>query len=398
MLLWSRVNRTSAPTLLALIAVLFLSSATLYAQSPPIAVDGQVFNGSAGGGSVAGLTITLHLDGATAHDHMDTILDEEGRFRFEDISFDPNLSHGVSVRYQDALYGVDVDLSSGSPLPIALTVYESSDDESVIQATSVSVLFASIDIPSQSIAALEIVNIVNNTDRTYVAGPDPMKLLRFGLPPEAHDLQVDTRLVGADFVQVDRGFALLASVPPGEHELLYSYRFPYSENEETYQKSLLYGATDFRVLAPFEVLKLGSLNLGAPQSIIIGEREYQVIEAANLEPGTQVSLILGNLPSASLSETIGNRVDAVRFEYLAPVLLTLLMVSLVGFALIRRSKPSTQTEALHLSSADENQQQRVISDMLADLERSYQAGDLTEEEYSRRMEVLRSRHPSSDQG
>ena len=124
------------------------------------------------------------------------------------------------------------------------------------------------------------------------------------------------------------------------------------------------------MLAPCEVLKLGSLNLGAPQSITIGEREYQVIEAANLEPGTQVSLILGNLPSASLSETIGNRVDSVRFEYLAPVLLTLLMVSLVGFALIRRSKPSTQTEVLHLSSEDDSRQQRVISDLLADLDRS----------------------------
>ena len=65
--------------------------------------------------------------------------------------------------------------------------------------------------------ALEIVNVVNIGDRTYVPGPEPMNLLRFGLPAGSSELQIDTQLIAADALQVDRGFALTANVPPVEH-------------------------------------------------------------------------------------------------------------------------------------------------------------------------------------
>ena len=89
--------------------------------------------------------------------------------------------------------------------------------------------------------ALEIVNVVNASDRTYVPGAEPMNLLRFGLPPGAKGLQIDTSLVGADAIQVDRGFAVPANIPPGEHEVMFAYHFGYEGQSVTLDKSYLYG-------------------------------------------------------------------------------------------------------------------------------------------------------------
>jgi hypothetical protein len=148
---------------------------------------------------------------------------------------------------------------------------------------------------------------------------------------------VDTNLPGADFVQVDRGFALLASVPPGDHEVMYAYEVPYSGAEAVLTKSLRYGAEYLRVLAPHEFLKLSSDQLGEPKSIAIGGRPYQLLEASDVPKGTQLSLRLGDLPQPSLSDRARRTLDAIHFEYVAPVSLAMLMALLVGYALWRRS-------------------------------------------------------------
>ena len=322
--------------LLALVGAVWYAPVTL-AQQPPLEVQGQVTNATQGARSVSGVTVVLHQESPTASQTQETTTDEEGRFSFEGVVFDPDSIYGVSVRFQGALYVQDIDLSSGSPPPLSLTVYDTSDDDGVLSASSASVLFAWADKSAQVVSALEIVKIVNGSDRTYVPGPEPMNLLRFGLPPGAQGLQVDTALAGADFVQVDRGFALLASVPPGEHEVLYAYEFPYSGTEVTFIKSLAYGAESLRVLAPEEVMGLSSGQLGNPEPVTIGGRLYQLLEATDLPRGARIPLRLDGLPEPSLGERIGQGFDDIRFEYAAPVGLGLFMAMLIAYALWRRA-------------------------------------------------------------
>ena len=219
------------------------------AQAQTRVVEGSIFNATQGGGGVGGLPVTLHQISALGPLNLQTDSDDQGRFRFEDISFDPARAYGVSVRYQGAIYGTDLDLSEGSPPPLRITIYDASSDDTIVSVASASLLLASVDRANQTVAALEIVNLANGSDHAYVPGADPMQLLRFGLPPGATGLQVDTRLIDADYAQVDRGFALFASVPPGEHQLTFSYRFPYEGDELTLEKSYRYGAGNIRVLA-----------------------------------------------------------------------------------------------------------------------------------------------------
>jgi hypothetical protein len=354
-------------------------------------VEGRVTNGTASAGSIAGLEVVFHQESDTGHKHLETATDDEGRFRFEAIIFEPGWRYGVSLIHQGALYGSDLDLSAASPPSVLLTIYEATDADSTISVSAASVLFGGVDGTSQTVWTLEIAKVENNTDMTYVPGPEPMKLLRFGLPPGAQDLQVETSLAGSEMITVDRGFALTASVPPGEYEVMYSYRFVYSGTETGFTKSFPYGAGDLRVLAPPEVGLLSSSQLGDTESVGIGDRSYQLVRASDLARGSRISVELSGLPKSFVGARLGRRLGNVPVEYAAPAGLALLMVSLLGLALWKRrvyrgagapTGPATQSQ-----DAEHN---RLIGE-IAQVEDTFEKGALSEAEYRRRRAALSAR-------
>ena len=342
-----------ALTLLLALALAFaLETSSAEAQSaPPATVAGRVVNATPGGnggngGAVAGAAVTLHMQTLETQDSVRTITDAQGKFRFEGIAVDPGVTYAVSVRYQDALYGEQISLRDGDPPPLTIRVYDAAYDMDAIRVGASSLLFAGADRATQTIAALEIVKVVNDSDHTFVPGNQgPMSLLRFGLPPGADGLQVDTRLLGADIVQVDRGFAVLGSVPPGTHDIMFTYRFPYEGGETEFSKSFPFGADSLRVLSPDEVLRLSHADFGAPEPVSIGERAYQLIETADVARGERVSLRLSGLPSATLGDRIGGALSSARYEYAAPVALGAFLAALIPFAIWRRRRMATQADA-----------------------------------------------------
>ena len=324
----------------ALLATAFALTVAVHAsasaQQSPLSVSGHVVNGSPDSGSVVGLAVTLHMQGETTYDNKVTITDNDGRFTFDGIVYDPALVYGVSVRYQDALYGAEVSLANGTPPPVTIEVYDAVYEQDVIRVGSASLLFADADRMTQTVSALEIVKVINDSDYTFVPGSGgPMSLLRFGLPPGAEGLQVDTRLLGADVVQVDRGFAVIGSVPPGEHDIMFTYAFPYDGAETTFTKNFPFGADSLRVLSPNEVLTLASEEIGVPEPVTIGERPYQLIETAGIERGRRIDVQLSGLPRTTLADRAQNAVTNASYEYLAPALLAIFLTALIPFAIIR---------------------------------------------------------------
>ena len=364
-----------------------VDSASLEAQTESRTVEGVVVSGTAGESDMFGQIVTLHRVTAAGFDDITTLTDDTGAFRFEDIEYDPSTRYGVSVRYQDAIYGTDLDMSTGSPPPVTLTVYEATHDDSIVSAGGVSLLLAAADSSDQTLAALEIITLVNRSDMAYVPGTGVMELLRFGLPPDATELSLDTRLIGADFIQVDRGFALLASVPPGEHEIMFSYRFPYQGETFTLDKSYRYGAESLRILAPKEVVSISVEGLGEPESVMIGDRQYRVLEAEGLSRGESLSLELDGLPTPGVTDRVGNSLSGIRFQYAAPVALGVLMIALLAYGAIwkttgqRRESPTSETYS----------ERAVIIRMISDLTDTYESGDISDEEYRQRLMVLNAR-------
>ena len=221
-------------------------------------------------------------------------------------------------------------------MPITLTVYDVTSDESALAVGSASLLVSAVDRASETVWVHELVQIVNDTDVAYVPGPSPMSLLRFGLPPGALDLQVDTTLLGADVLQVDRGFSLTAGVPRGSHDVMFAYRFPYHGTEAALEKTLWYGAQSVRVLAPTELVEIAVEGFGAPDVVTIGERGYTVYEGFGLARGVRLAVRLSGLPEASIGERVDSRLRRVPLQYAAPAGLGVVMALTIATVLWRR--------------------------------------------------------------
>ena len=358
---------------LLLMVVAGAGAAAAQEQPTTIVVEGTVLDGTAGGHVGPGLPVFL-VSSAGPEYEMQAVTDEDGRFRFDAPPPPDGERLGVSIQYQGAVYGAIVQVVQGLTLPMTITVYDSSDDERLIEASSASLLFARADRATQTLWALEIVKLVNDNDQTYVPGPGPMQLLRFGLPPGADDLSVDTGLIGADVLQVDRGFAITAPVPPGEHEVMYAYSIPYDGGEMDFTKSLPYGAAGLRILVPEEVAGLSS-SAGETERVTIGDRPYRLLSGTDLPRGAKVPFELISLPQASLGDRALQGVRWVRLEYAAVVGLGLVMASLIAFALVSRS-PEESAERVHLV--------RVI----ASLDAAFEAGEIGRSEYERARGAL----------
>ena len=388
----------------SLLLALAAAGGVVHAQTQFRTVEGMVRNATLDGESVSDQTVTLHRVTSMGFDDLTTTTDGTGAFSFADFEYNSAVSYGVSVRYQDAIYGTDLDLANGSPEPVVLTVYDGTSDDGIVSATSASLLLADADDSDQTLAALEIIRLANRSDRTYVPGEGVMELLRFGLPPGATDLVLDTALIGADYVQVDRGFALLASIPPGEHEVMFSYRFPYEASRFTLEKSYRYGADKVRILAPEEVVSIASASLGPPSPVTIGERQYQVVESEGLTRGASVSIDLDGLPMASAGQRVGDSLPDVKFEYAAPAALIALMLGLLIYGAVWKTNGASQQPPLPQGEvwgegvgADredfqpDDDERAVIRMMIEDLTASHEAGSLTESDYRQRLRVLNSR-------
>lgn len=380
-----------AKRLAAAVALIFLallsSHGPIEAQPDFRTVEGVVVSGTAGGADLFGQVVTLHRVTSAGFDDVTTLTDDSGAFRFDSIEYDPSTSYGVSVRYQDAIYGTDLDMSSGSPPPVTLTVYEATHDDSIVSVGAASLLLAAADATDQTLAALEIITLVNGSDLAYVPGAGVMELLRFGLPAGATELSLDTRLIGADFIQVDRGFALLASVPPGEHEIMFSYRFPYPGGSFSLQKTYRYGADSLRILAPEEVVSIAVEGLGEPESVKIGERQYRVLTVDGVGRGESLTMELDGLPTRGAADRIASGVSGIKFQYIAPVALGVLMFALLIYGALAKRAGRRRVE----STSDISNERAIIFRMISDLTDNYESGEISDEEYRQRLLVLNAR-------
>jgi len=369
-----------------------LSGPSVGAQeaTPTRAVEGQVVNGTADVGDAVGITVVLHKDGASRHEHREATTDAQGRFRFEGVAFDPGTVYGVSVTYGEALYGIDLDLSV-DPEPVTITIYEPVQDDSLLKITAASVVFDQVDKATQTLWALEIVTITNDTDRAYVPGPEPMQILRFGLPPGAVGLTVDTALLQASVIQVEKGFGLVASVPPGEHEVMYAYSFPYAGDEVEFSRSFRYGADRLKILVPHDVADLASGQLGSTESVVIGERVYRLISAQDVPRGANVTLTLVGLPTASRLDRARRHVEELPWELAAPAFLAVLLGGVIVLALWRRGFAEPADGKTHRQTSSTQAAYEDVLLSIARLDRSFENDEVYGADYDRARAALASR-------
>ena len=361
------------------------------------AVEGKLTNGTAGAPPPAGVEVTLHVVQSTASVETNVgVTDEAGAFRIEVPMVDNVTSYVISLSYEGAVYGRALDLGELSE-PADITVYESTSDLSVLEVNSAALVLRSQPDTEGMLRGSEVVSLVNTSDRTFIpdlTGPamGQMNFMRFSLPPGATNLRLESDLAGGDIIDVGPGFAVTASVPPGDHLVGFSYSAPYDGDSLEFTRTAHMATADFHLLLPEDLGQVQSdaLRVGDDR-VLFGDDLFQAWRAGPLQAAEKVRMEFSGLPEPPwhqrLRETL---LEGPGPQLFLASLLGLALVGALLYSLLRSvpsSRPALTTAAAGIVSSPQAQD---CLRQLAELDDGLEQGEVAPEDYHDRREALRA--------
>jgi hypothetical protein len=362
-------------------------------------VRGVAVNRTGGGAAPAGLPITLHsidrVAGRVAT--IEATTGPDGGFRFENVAILDDGSYALVMDFDGMRYSSMLqpeELSNSRSEPVALTVYETTRDVSVVQVQRQAMIIADVNQGDRQITALEFLSITNAGDRTLlpeltnITNPNEISFLRFSLPPEATDLDVQSNLSGGDIITIGTGFAITSPVIPGDYRINYSYKFPYENDAVTFQQRLIQGALVYQVLAPKRLEGIQVAPLEAMPDIDVNGMVYRVWESRDLPPRQGVTLELSQLPQPSLLSRMERAVtDGGLWQTAIPIVLGIALAAVLIYAWFRGPRVATVPEGPVTYTGAQFRRQALIQSIAA-LDNRFEQSRLPEAEYRSHRERL----------
>jgi hypothetical protein len=273
-----------------LVFLMFGLPLTALAQEPADGViNGQVVNGTEGGGSVAGIEITLitYVD-EVVEETRTTETDEEGAFRFDNVATEHE--YLVSANYMEVDYYYPVIFEPGET--VAFVEVGVCDATTSDEAIRVGMSHIIVGVEEEGIQVTEVFWLVNDGDRTYVGteGAEgvlvftlPEGALSFGAPPE---LMLDYQFI------TDNKVTYLVPFPPGERQLLFSYMLAKPGSTEfTIPLEVDYPTDGLELMVEGENIEVATAQLAPAEPVIIGTGERFIhFRGENLPRGTVLDL------------------------------------------------------------------------------------------------------------
>ena len=367
-----------------LLLLSFLHIDTSFAEEIEIDIKGEIVNSTQGSGAGEMISVALHVSSLDSlRETQHTFTDFNSRFQFESVAYSPDSLYGLSAIYQGTVYVSDITIESGVAKFTSLLVYDTSTDDEVIFLSKGSFSIIGIDSLNRKISILELATISNNSKLTYVQGSGPMDLIRFGIPEGATNFLFDTLIPAAEYIQVDKGFALMASLPPGNHEIMYSYDIPYSGQQAEVLKSWRYGVENASILYPHGIVNISTGFETESQDIISG-KTYTILESKNIARGAKTTIVINGLPTPKLLDRIYNQFGQMRYEYTGPVGFLLVLISIGSMGIFSTIRLRNRRKSWLAGSSEA----QVILDQIAELDRRYTEGNLDSQLYRDRREYL----------
>ena len=278
--------------LIVILAVLLVSGLPALAQdSDEGTISGQVINGTEGGGSVAGVAVTLitYINDAIAETRA-TQADGEGKFRFENVAAEHE--YLVSARYMEVDYYYPVVFDPGETA--AYVEVGVCDATSSDQAIRVGLAHTIINVEEESLRVTEISWLVNDGDRTYI-GADG--ILVFTLPEGATGFDAPQELMPDYQLLDDNRVAYLVPFPPGERQLVYSYRLAKADsNELSIPLEIDYPTDNLEIMVGGEGVEVTVTQLAPAEPVFTGTGERFIhFRGENILRGTVINISLSNL-------------------------------------------------------------------------------------------------------
>tara|TARA_B100001750_G_scaffold248599_1_gene282138 strand:+ start:1810 stop:3033 length:1224 start_codon:yes stop_codon:yes gene_type:complete len=328
------------------------TSHTSYAQEPIfIPISGFVENQSSHANESNDLSVVLNVFELGENiDTLTTNTSTDGSFYFDGVPGGIGFGYIITVEHDGVTYKYESDYPIKTD-SVVIQIYNSSNTNfQNISIISHTLVITAADPSIEQIQTIGLVELENVGSLTFIPNmteASKMEFLRFSLPEDVIDLDVQSSLRGGQILQVGLGFAITTPIPPGKHELAYTFTSPYMDGTFQFQQSLPIGADSFKILIPKSIGLVTADGLTTMKDITLGEKEYNGKEISNLPTGTKVDVLFYNLPEPSLLQKVQNGLKSGSLsKWLAPtVMATILALFFLSVVYqLRRNKKGLQTE------------------------------------------------------
>ncbi len=196
-------------------------------QTPGTRLTFEVRNNTAHGTAVAGDEVTLHLHGGPQPiESRSAKVGEDGRAVFEDLPAGQGIVAVARVKHQNmAFRSGPVALDSAAAEPAArVQVFDVSTDASKL---SIGMHHVMVALRGATLEVTEFLQLSNSSDMAVTGrerdGRDRPVVLRIMLPKGFGDLKASSYLEHEALVVTETGFYDTMAVPPGDHQVTFSY-------------------------------------------------------------------------------------------------------------------------------------------------------------------------------
>ena len=251
------------------------------------------------------------------------IINNKKNFDFKKINADEAFTYFLIVNHQNIPTIVFIE-DIENPKNITITVYDRVFTPEDIEVIDYSIMIPHISPKSDIISVLGLISFTNNSNSTYFADlSDPnttgINLLRFSLPENFENLSVDSDLPPGNVMQIPTGFALSNPVPPGDHQILYSYSMPRNTGSIKYNIRLPFGSKKFKILVP-ENSKLSTDYNLLKDSTLVDDKKYELLQGQDIKKGEVVVIDLINISKPGALKKITYFIEKNSIPFLSEVL------------------------------------------------------------------------------
>ncbi|GAC1382234.1 MAG: hypothetical protein NVSMB33_09420 [Ktedonobacteraceae bacterium] len=404
----------TAATVVLLVAVFITStfSPSVHAASSG-RIFGQLLDGTNKNAPVAGQSLTLQMaQGSTAKDLASVTTDAHGSYSFDNLNTDKSINYALYIRYQGAQYNSDIiTLDTRPTQQVNLTVYQATSSTANIAIVRATVLLHTPAIPKGIITVSELFIFRNLDTHTYVGSLDASHgkpdALRFSLPHTARNVSLGKEFSGYNAVQVDRGIASDAAIPPGDFQFTFVFDIPYTASSYDFDYTVVYPTVQLSMLIPTDIHASSDILVSqGPKTA--DQHPYNLFQANTLLANKEVHLQLEGLPTATANSATSTTPFNLGIPFWLVVVLlimvAILFVTLLFFRSTYRSS-SKKKQFQHKFQHKQRQQdvptktkvhgssdkEKALLQELLDLDKSYEAGKLTRIVYQERRAKTKAR-------
>jgi len=232
--------------------------------------------------------------------------DPSGSFLLQAIPLSADFRYVISTNHEDIEYAKEIPLKELMD-NIRLSVFDTTESLKTLSIDSHLWLLKDVHPKTRHILITEIVMVNNNGNLVFapnLSDPSKMNFLRFSLPAGYSELHMETDVGSGNILEVGTGFGMTSPIPPGPHQIIFTYTIPYHNDQIAITRKFLQELDVLQVLFPTNHGSISSPNLEELESTIIGDVTYHAWAARNVLGGSTIIVNLTNLKEPSISDIL----------------------------------------------------------------------------------------------